>query len=65
MLAGAEVVVSGEFGAEGEPGRNFRYRANVQSDADPKEIQELIKHTDSVAEIHNTLRKGLNISLVS
>lgn len=64
-LSSAEVIVSGEFGAEGEPGRNFRYRAQVTSDADPKEIQALIAHTDSVAEIHNTLRKGINISLDS
>ena len=65
VLNGAEVTVSGEFGAEGEPGKNFQYRAKVKSDADPKEIEELIKHTDSVAEIHNTLRNGLNIALIS
>lgn len=65
VLTAAEVFVSGEFGAEGEPGKNFQYRAKVTSDADPTEIQALIAHTDKVAEIHNTLRKGLNISLVS
>lgn len=64
VLVGAEVVVTGEFGAEGEPGKNFQYRVNVQSDADPKEIQELIRHTDSVAEIHNTLRNGLSVTLI-
>ena len=65
VLTGVEVVVSGEFGAEGEPGRNFQYRTNVTSDADPREIQALIQHTDSVAEIHNTLRNGLNVTLVT
>ena len=64
VLVGAEVVVTGEFGAEGEPGKNFQYRVNVHSDADPKEIQELIRHTDSVAEIHNTLRNGLSVTLI-
>ena len=64
VLVGAEVVVTGEFGAEGEPGKNFQYRVNVQSDADPKEIQELIWHTDRVAEIHNTLRNGLSVTLI-
>jgi hypothetical protein len=58
------VKVTGEFGAEGEPGFNFQYKANVTADASKEEIDALISHTDTVAEIHNTLRKGLNISLV-
>lgn len=63
VLNSVEVIVSGEFGAEGEPGRNFQYKAIVASDADEKEIQALIRHTDTVAEIHNTLRQGLKVSL--
>lgn len=60
---GVEIEVSGEFGAEGEPGFNFQYRAKVASNARQEEIDALIAHTDQVAEIHNTLRKGLNITL--
>jgi len=60
---GVEVEVTGEFGAEGEPGFNFQYKAKVMSDAPQSEIDDLIVHTDQVAEIHNTLRKGLNITL--
>jgi len=58
-----EVEVTGEFGAEGEPGFNFQYKAKVMSDAPQSEIDDLIVHTDKVAEIQNTLRKGLNITL--
>lgn len=61
---GVEVEVTGEFGAEGEPGFNFQYKANVASNAPKEDIHDLISHTDSVAEIHNTLRKGLNIQLI-
>ena len=63
-VSGVEVEVTGEFGAAGEPGFNFRYKANVIADAKKDEIDALIEHTDRVAEIHNTLRKGLNISLI-
>ncbi|MBS1532298.1 MAG: OsmC family peroxiredoxin, partial [Bacteroidetes bacterium] len=52
-----------EFGAEGEPGFNFQYKANVTADAPQEEVDALISHTDKVAEIHNTLRKGLSITL--
>jgi hypothetical protein len=57
------VEFTGEFGAEGEPGSNFKYKANVISNAPTAEIEELIDYVDQIAEIHNTLRKGLSISL--
>lgn len=63
-LTHVEVVVTGEFGAEGEAGKNFQYKASVTSDADEQEIEDLIRHTDTVAEIHNTLRKGVNVTLL-
>jgi uncharacterized OsmC-like protein len=58
-----EVEVSGEFGGEGEPARNIRYRAVVTANAPQEAILELMRHTDSVAEIQNTLRKGLPVVL--
>lgn len=57
------VHFTGEFGAEGEPGRNFRYKPVIQSNATPQQLDELIRFTDEIAEIHKTLRTGLNISL--
>lgn len=59
-----EVVCSAEFGAEGKAGSNFTYTANVISSADEATIAALIQHTDAVAEIHNTLRKGVEVKLV-
>jgi uncharacterized OsmC-like protein len=58
-----EVTCTGEFGGEGEPGFNFSYKANVKADASAEEIADLLRHTDQIAEIHNTLRKGMAISL--
>jgi uncharacterized OsmC-like protein len=62
-VSGVDVKVTGEFGAEGEPGFNFQYTANVTSDAPAEEIEKLIEDTDKIAEIHKTLRQGLNITL--
>jgi uncharacterized OsmC-like protein len=57
------VTCTGEFGAEGEPGKNFRYKPQIISDASPQQLQELIRYTDSIAEIHKTLRQGIAIQL--
>lgn len=59
-----DVVCTGEFGAEGEPGSNFTYTANVIADAPPSEIEDLINYIDRIAEVHNTLRQGINITLI-
>ena len=60
-----EVAFTSDFDSEGEPGSNFQYKANVVSDAPKSIIEELIRDTDKIAEIHNTLRKGVNITLAS
>lgn len=62
-VSGVNVEVTGEFGGDGEPGSNFSYKAHVTSDAPAAEIEELIRHTDQIAEIQKTLRQGLNITL--
>lgn len=59
-----KVEFSGEFGAEGEPGRNFQYKPTIISNATPEQLEELIRSTDGIAEIHKTLRFGLDITLL-
>ena len=51
-----DVEVDGDFDAEGEPAKNVTYRAKVTSQAPEEEVRELMKFTDTVAEIQNTLR---------
>ena len=60
-----DVDVEGEFGAEGQPARNVTYRARVTSHGNEREIRELLKHTDTVAEIQNTLRASTPVTLSS
>lgn len=63
-VSNVEVEFTSEFGGEGEPGFNFKYRVHIDADWSPPEIEDLIQHTDKLAEIHNTLRKGLDITLI-
>jgi uncharacterized OsmC-like protein len=58
-----EVEVQGEFGAEGEPAKNVTYNVNVRAQAMDEEIRALLMHTDSVAEIQNTLRQSTPVEL--
>jgi uncharacterized OsmC-like protein len=51
-----EVNVEGDFPAAGESARNIVYKAKVVADADEQEIRDLLKFTDTVAEVQNTLR---------
>ena len=58
-----EVNVEGEFGAEGEPTKRVTYQARVFAHASDDEIREMMKFTDTVAEIQNTLRMGTPVVL--
>jgi organic hydroperoxide reductase OsmC/OhrA len=63
MIESVAVQVSGEFGGEGEPANGIRYAASVVARAPKAEIEALLRHTDSVAEIHNTVRRGAPVVL--
>ncbi|WP_428665595.1 OsmC family protein [Runella sp.] len=62
-ITGVEVTVEGDFGKEGEPASNIAYNAKVEADASESEIIELLKYTDTVAEIQNTLRNATAVTL--
>lgn len=58
-----EVDVEGALQSEGDPLGNVTYRATVAAHASKGEIEDLIRHTDRLAEIHNTLRAGIPVTL--
>ena len=58
-----EVEVTGTFGREGEGAKEIRYRASVDAKAPREQMLALIHHTDTVAEIHNTLRASTPVVL--
>ncbi len=60
-----QVEVSGTFAGPGDPASGVTYRARVEANASEAEIAALIAHTDTVAEIQNTLRAAIPIELAS
>jgi organic hydroperoxide reductase OsmC/OhrA len=62
-VAGVEVTVEGDFSIDGEPATNITYNAKVKALAKESEIIELMKHTDTMAEIQNTIRMGTTVKL--
>ena len=58
-----EVSVEGDFSGEGDPATNVVYHAKVFAQASEDEIREMMKFTDTVAEIQNTLRNGTPVVL--
>jgi organic hydroperoxide reductase OsmC/OhrA len=63
MVERVEVEVDGQFGADGEPATHVTYRAKVVAQASESEIQELIEQTDALAEVQNTLRVPIAVTL--
>jgi organic hydroperoxide reductase OsmC/OhrA len=65
-IVSVDVRVSGEFGKEGESGSNITYQVKIDApDHRQKEIDDLISHVDKIAEIHNTVRRGVEIKLTA
>lgn len=58
------VQASAEFAGIGLAARNVRYHASVKSNAPAAEMARLLRETDAVAEVHNTLRQGVPVTLV-
>ncbi|WP_210505773.1 OsmC family protein [Naasia sp. SYSU D00057] len=60
-----EVTVEGEFGGPGDPAHGITYRVVVTSPAETDVVRELLRRTDGLAEIQNTLRVGTPVILDS
>ena len=59
-----QVEVSGDFGDDpGSRAEAITYNATVEAEADEATIIDLMKHTDTVAEIHNSLRQATGVTL--
>jgi organic hydroperoxide reductase OsmC/OhrA len=64
-VLGVEVQAFADFGQEGSAASRLSYRVSVRADAPESAISDLIRHTDLVAEVHNTLRLGIPVVLES
>jgi uncharacterized OsmC-like protein len=64
VVRSVHVEVSGTFGdAPGSVAENITYSATVEAEASGDDIEVLMRHTDTVAEIQNTLRLGTTVTL--
>jgi uncharacterized OsmC-like protein len=62
-IEGAQVEATAEFPGVGLAATNIRYRAVVTSSASAEAIARLLRETDAVAEVHNTIRSGVPVEL--
>lgn len=61
---GVEVEASAQFAGVGLAASDISYRVRVTSSAAADAIAGLIRQTDAVAEVHNTLRCGVPVALM-
>jgi organic hydroperoxide reductase OsmC/OhrA len=62
QVALVEVEAQADFEGIGLAAKRISYRARVESPAPAAAIDELLRQTDAVAEIQNTVRAGAEIS---
>jgi len=63
-IESAEVEAIAQFPGIGLAATGIRYRALVKSSAAAEAVAELLRQTDAVAEVHNTVRAGVPVELV-
>lgn len=57
------VQARADFPGVGLAAKNIRYSARVKADVDAEVIAALIRDTDAVAEVQNTIRAGVHVEL--
>ena len=65
VVEDVEVEASAEFPGVGLSATNVRYRARVSSPASATVIVDLLRQTDAVAEVQNTVRAGTRVELLA
>jgi putative redox protein len=62
-VLGVRVVVECDWEGDPPSARNVRFSTRVEAEADEDEIMDLIQHVNEIAEVHNTLRDGIDVEL--
>lgn len=62
-IDGVVVEATADFPGIGLAATNIHYAVEVSSPATPEVIGELVRRTDAVAEVHNTIRAGAAVTL--
>jgi organic hydroperoxide reductase OsmC/OhrA len=62
-IEGTQVEATAEFPGVGLAATNIRYHAVVKSSVSAETVAQLLRETDAVAEVHNTVRSGVPVEL--
>ena len=62
-LGRVSVDVEGDWGGDPVRAQNVSFSINVESSAPEADVLALVRHTDEVAEVHNSLRLGTKVTL--
>ena len=62
-ITGVKVEATAHFPGIGLAATDIRYRATVDSTSSPEAVAALIRETDAIAEVHNTIRAGVPVEL--
>lgn len=62
-IDGVTVEATADFPGVGLAAEHIRYRAVIQSSAPAERVAQLLRETDAVAEVHNTIRSGVAVEL--
>ena len=58
------MTVTGNIGKEGEPASDIQYQVSIDAPLlNESEKEELCQYVDALAEVHNTLRQGIPVTL--
>ncbi len=63
-VTAVEVQASAEFEGIGLAASSVSYQARVQSNEPTHRIEQLLRETDAVAEVHNTIRSPVQVRLL-
>lgn len=58
-----EIEAEAQFPGVGLAASNILYKASIKSPAPATAIAQLLRETDAVAEVHNTIRSGVPVTL--
>ena len=64
-LERVRVTVRGNFSGDPAVSTDVEYDVEIEGDATPDRLRELVQHVDAIAEIPNSLRRGTRVRLGS
>jgi uncharacterized OsmC-like protein len=62
-LSRVKVTVHGDFTGDPPVSEDIAYEVELDGDASPERLQELVQHVDRIAEIPNSLRQRTQVQL--